>query len=134
MSDEDIKIIERFADEHFPEDATLAEKLYITHQWIHYNNEYAYAGELWDEIVGCSYVDAIFDHQKGQCVQYNGAMASVLAYYGFDVYMIKGYTKSGNQHFWTQVEIDGKTYMVECGNSVKNGDWWQSFFALVEEE
>ncbi|MCR4646856.1 MAG: arylamine N-acetyltransferase [Oscillospiraceae bacterium] len=131
LSDRDIEIIEQFAAENFPENASLAEKLYITHQWIHYNNDYAYAGWKWNEIVGCSYVDAIFNHRKGQCVQYNGAMASVLAYYGFDVYMVKGYTDSGNQHFWTQVEIDGHTYMVECGNSGKNGDWWQEFFNLM---
>ncbi|MBR3629715.1 MAG: arylamine N-acetyltransferase, partial [Oscillospiraceae bacterium] len=131
LSDRDIEIIEQFAAENFPEHASLAEKLYITHQWIHYNNDYAYAGWKWNEIVNCSYVDAIFNHRKGQCVQYNGAMASVLAYYGFDVYMVKGYTDSGNQHFWTQVEIDGHTYMVECGNSGKNGDWWQEFFNLM---
>lgn len=131
LSDRDIEIIEQFAAENFPEDSSLAEKLYITHQWIHYNNDYAYAGWKWNEIVGCSYVDAIFNHRLGQCVQYNGAMASVLAYYGYEVYMVKGYTDSGNQHFWTQVEIDGHTYMVECGNSGKNGDWWQEFFNLM---
>lgn len=131
LSDRDIEIIEQFAAEHFPENSSLAEKLYITHQWIHYNNDYAYAGAKWNEIVGLSYVDAIFNHRKGQCVQYNGAMASVLAYYGYEVYMVKGYTDSGNQHFWTQCEIGGHTYMVECGNSGKNGDWWQEFFNLM---
>ncbi|MDE5563732.1 MAG: arylamine N-acetyltransferase [Oscillospiraceae bacterium] len=131
LKDADIAIIEQFAAEHFPENSTLAEKLYITHQWIHYNVDYAYAGAKWNEIVNLSYVDAIFNHKKGQCVQYNGAMASVLAYYGYEVYMVKGYTSPGTQHFWTQVEIDGHTYMVECGNSGKNGDWWQEFFNLM---
>ena len=127
LSDKDIAIIEQFAKEHFPENSTLAEKLYITHQWIHYNVDYAYAGSKWNEIVGLSYVDAIFNHKKGQCVQYNGAMASVLAYYGFDVYMVKGYTRPGVQHFWTEVELNGHTYLVETGNYGKNGDW-QYFF------
>lgn len=132
LSDADIAIIEQFAAENFPANATLAEKLYITHQWIHYNVDYAYAGAKWNEIVNLSYVDAIFNHKKGQCVQYNGAMASVLAYYGFDVYMVKGWTKPGTQHFWTEVELNGHTYMVETGNSGKNGDWWQYFFKQMD--
>ena len=132
LSDKDIAIIEQFAAEHFDADDTLAEKLYKTHQWIHYNVDYAYAGEKWNEIVNLSYVDAIFNHKKGQCVQYNGAMASVLAYYGFDVYMVRGWTSPGTQHFWTEVNLNGKTYKVECGNSDKNGDWWQSFFSEIE--
>ncbi len=132
LSDADIAIIEQFAAEHFEADDTLAEKLYKTHQWIHYNVDYAYAGEKWNEIVNLSYVDAIFNHKKGQCVQYNGAMASVLAYYGFDVYMVRGWTSPGTQHYWTEVNLNGKTYMVECGNSGKNGDWWQYFFDEIE--
>lgn len=128
LKDSDIAIIEQFLAENTPANATVAEKLYLTHQWIHYNVDYAYAGEKWNEIVNLSYVDAIFNHRKGQCVQYNGAMALVLAYYGFDVYMVKGYTSPGVQHFWTEVEMNGHTYMVECGNSGKNGDWWQYFF------
>ena len=128
LSDEDYEIIEQFAAENFPEDATLAEKLYITHQWIHNNVDYAGTTEKWDAIVNLSYVDAIFNHKSGQCVQYNGAMASVLAYYGFDVYMVRGWTSPGNQHYWTEVVIAGKTYVVETGNGPKDGDWWQYFF------
>ncbi|MBQ8927696.1 MAG: hypothetical protein IJ055_05400 [Oscillospiraceae bacterium] len=130
ISDADIAILEKFAAENFPAGASLPEKLYITHQWIHYNVDYAYAGELWDEIAGCSYVDAIFNHKKGQCVQYNGAMAAMLAYYGFDVYMVKGYTDYGNQHFWTEVRIGEHTYLVECGNYGKNGEWQDFFWQL----
>ena len=106
----------------------MAEKLYITHQWIHYNVDYAYAGEKWNSIVNKSYVDAIFNCKRGQCVQYNGAMASVLAYYGYDVYMVRGWTRPGVQHYWTECVVAGQTYLVECGNSGKNGDWWQYFF------
>ncbi|MBQ4464980.1 MAG: hypothetical protein II916_03350 [Oscillospiraceae bacterium] len=128
LSDNDIAIIEQFAAEHFPENSTMAEKLYITHQWIHYNVDYAYAGEKWNSIVNKSYVDAIFNCKRGQCVQYNGAMASVLAYYGYDVYMVRGWTRPGVQHYWTECVVAGQTYLVECGNSGKNGDWWQYFF------
>ena len=128
LSDNDIKIIEQFAAEHFPENSTMAEKLYITHQWIHRNVDYAYAGAKWNAIVNKSYVDAIFNYRSGQCVQYNGAMASVLAYYGYDVYMVRGWTRPGVQHYWTECNVAGKTYLVECGNLGKNGDSWQYFF------
>jgi glucan-binding YG repeat protein len=128
LSDNDIKIIEQFAAEHFPENSTMAEKLYITHQWIHKNVDYAYAGAKWNAIVNKSYVDAIFNYRSGQCVQYNGAMASVLAYYGYDVYMVRGWTRPGVQHYWTECNVAGKTYLVECGNLGKNGDSWQYFF------
>ena len=128
LSDNDIAIIEQFAAEHFPENSTLAEKLYITHQWIHKNVDYAYAGAKWNAIVNKSYVDAIFNYRSGQCVQYNGAMASVLAYYGYDVYMVRGWTRPGVQHYWTECKVNGRTYLVECGNLGKNGDSWQYFF------
>ena len=128
LSDEDIAIIEQFAAEHFAPSMTVTEKLWITHQWIHKNVDYAYdyTAEIWSR----SYADIIFTSRKGQCIQYNGAMASMLAYFGFDVYMCKGCTKSGNQHFWTEVLIDGKRYYVETGNEGKNGSW-QYFFKLV---
>ena len=68
--------------------------------------------ELVDEIIVVTREEAI-QPIADLCVQYNGAMAAVLAYYGFDVYMVKGWvypeTKSG-QHYWTEVMIDGKRY------------------------
>lgn len=133
LSDRDIEILEEFAAKNFSDQNTLAEKLLFTHQWIHYNTDYAYVGEKWDSIEDLSYVDAIFNHRMGQCVQYNGAMAAMLAYYGFDVYMVKGWIGQGNQHFWTEVRINGKTYEVETGNYGKNGSW-QDFFGLISNE
>ena len=136
LTDKDYEIIEKFAAEHFTDDMTMSERLYVTWWWIHCNVDYAYAGAKWNTISGKSYVDAIFNYKMGQCVQYNGAMAAVLAYYGFDVYMVKGWvypaTKSG-QHYWTEVMIDGKRYYVETGNRGKNGDKWQYFFIDAEK-
>ena len=136
LTDKDYQIIEKFAAEHFTDDMTLSERLYVTWWWIHCNVDYAYAGTKWNTISGKSYVDAVFNYKLGQCVQYNGAMAAVLAYYGFDVYMVKGWvypeTKSG-QHYWTEVMIDGKRYYVETGNRGKNGDKWQYFFIDAEK-
>ncbi|MDE5736799.1 MAG: arylamine N-acetyltransferase [Oscillospiraceae bacterium] len=131
LSDRDYEIIEKFASEHFTPDMTISECLYETWWWIHCNVDYAYAGEKWNEICNLSYPDAVFNHKLGQCVQYNGAMAAVLAYYGFDVYMVKGWTnppKNTTQHYWTEVMINDTRYYVETGNQGKNGDYWQYFF------
>lgn len=131
LSDRDYQIIEEFARIHFTPDMTLTECLYETWWWIHANTDYAYVGARWNEICNLSYPDAIFNHQMGQCVQYNGAMAGVLAYYGFDVYMVKGWTnppKNTTQHYWTEVMIGDDRYYIETGNQGKNGDYWQYFF------
>ncbi|MBR1528655.1 MAG: hypothetical protein IJ642_05065 [Oscillospiraceae bacterium] len=133
LTDRDYEIIEQFAAEHFTPDMTLSERLYVTWWWIHCNVDYAYnyTSAVWS----LSYPDAVFNHKMGQCVQYNGAMAAVLAYYGFDVYMVKGWTHpetKSSQHYWTEVIINGKRYYVETGNQGKNGDHWQYFFEDAE--
>ena len=128
LRDADIQTLESFAAEHFCEENTPAEKLYVTHQWIHYTNRYAYAGELWDTIVAKSYVDAVFNYRLGQCIQYNGAMAGMLAYMGYNVWM----EGTPGVHWTTYVELNGKVYNVECGNYGKNGEW-QGFFTPEED-
>ena len=136
LSDRDYQIIEEFAAEHFTEDMTIAERLYTAWWWIHCNVQYAYVqGGYWASIEDKSYVDAIFNYKTGQCVQYNGAMAALLAYYGYDVYMVKGWTRpetNSSQHYWTEVIIDGTRYYVATGNRGKNGDYWQYFFEDAE--
>ncbi len=136
LSERDIEILEAFAAEHFPADATREEKMWITLQWIHKNVQYAYAGDLWNEIASLSWVEAIFVNQKGQCAQYNGAMASMMSWMGFDVSIVQGYrgTWPGNywQHFWVEIEICGTIYIMECGNLGKNGNWYY-FLAPYEE-
>lgn len=135
LTDSDIETIERFAAEHFAPSMTMTQKLWITLQWIHKQVTYAY--DYPPEVYMTTYVDTIFNNKLGQCLQYNGAMASVLAYFGFDVYMCKGHTwsakknKKGGQHFWTEVLIDGKRYYLETGNFGKNGTW-QYFFKLAD--
>lgn len=123
LSEKDIAILDDFANTHFTDGMTMAQKLWITQQWIHKKVDYAYAGSKWNSIVNLSYVEAIFVNRMGQCVQYNGAMAAMMIWFGYDVYMVKGWTDTGNQHFWTEVVIDGKTYLMECGNYGKNGNW-----------
>ena len=124
LNSSDIATLKAFANAHFCEQNTVSEKMYVAHQWIHYNNDYAYVGEKWNTIESKTYVDAIFNYRLGQCIQYNGAMAAMLAYQGFNVWMegIPGV------HWTTYVEINGTTYHVECGNYGKNGEW-QDFFS-----
>ncbi len=128
LTENDIAIIEAFLDEHFTEDATQEEILWETMYWIHTEVDYAYAGDAWNEIAGLSWVEAIFVHQKGQCVQYNGALASMMAYFGYDVSMVQGwrgtYPSNYWQHFWAEVNIGGTLYIMECGNLGKNGNWY----------
>lgn len=128
LSEHDFEILAKFAAEHFPENATREDQLWITLQWIHKNVDYAYVGEKWNSIQGLSWVEAIFEKQRGQCVQYNGAFAAMMAYLGYDAQMVQGYrgTYPSNywQHFWPEVVIDGKTYMMECGNYGKSGNWY----------
>ena len=69
-------------------------------------------------------MDAIFTYRKGQCIQYNAAIASMMAYLGYDVNLVQGWVGGvGNQHFWCEVHINGKTYVMETGNEGKNGSW-----------
>ncbi len=132
ISSNDVKILQKFADTHFTSDMTREEKLRTTFDYIHYNTKYAY-GSDWSQIANKSYVDAIFTYNKGQCVQYNGAMASMMAWLGYDVNMVQGYyNRDGNQHFWTEVHIDGVTYVMETGNYGKNGNW--KFFLMTYED
>ncbi len=136
LSKNDIAILEAFAAEHFPADATREEQLRITLEWINKNVQYAYAGALWDEIVGLSWTEAIFVNRKGQCAQYNGAMASMMAYLGYDVSVVQGYRGSWPdnywQHFWVEIELCGTIYIMECGNDGKYSGWYY-FLAPYEE-
>ncbi len=91
LSGEDIKTLKKFADEHFKPGMTDEDKMRVTMEWIHYNVEYADIEHGWYEISGLSWVDAVFNHKKGQCIQYNGAMAAMLAYLGYDASMIQGW-------------------------------------------
>ena len=94
-------------------------------------------GNLWNDIQGMSYVEAIFSAKKGQCVQYNGAMAAMMTYLGYDVQLVQGYrysSYSGStwQHFWVEAKIAGNTYVFETGNYGRDGTW--SYFCKKYSE
>lgn len=119
--------IEKFAAEHFKSGWTPAQKAAYTLNWINKNVEYA-SGSSYYAISGMGYAEAIFGHGMGQCLQYNGAMVEMLIYLGYDASLIWGYrgTSDSNkwQHFWGEVNIGGKPYVIETGNYAQSGDWW----------
>ncbi|MDD6084440.1 MAG: dockerin type I repeat-containing protein [Oscillospiraceae bacterium] len=122
--------IERFANSHFKSNWTPQQKIAYTLAWIHTEVDYAYVGEKWNAIMkgGWGNAEAIFDHKLGQCVQYNGALAEMMVYLGYDnIYLVQGWINfadgSRTQHFWTEIVINGKVYEMETGNLGKNGTW-----------
>lgn len=118
----DKKILDKFAKSFAG--MSRYERLIYTINWINqevtYDTNYSHVTSSW--------VESIFTKKYGQCVQYNGAMAAMMAYMGYDVRMIKGYRCNSTgtskwQHFWMEVDIDGVTYIMECGNIKKYGPW-----------
>lgn len=132
LSSSDISTLKKFASNHFKSGMTAYEKVEITLNWIHSQVTYASSSDNWNKIKNKTYVDAIFNYKLGQCAQYNGALAGMMTYLGYDVQMFKGHRQSGGgtgakyQHFWTEVKLNGLTYVMECGNK-KDGSWHYFF-------
>ncbi len=127
LSSADIKILKSFASKNFTKGMTDAEKVRVTLDWINQNVTYATSSSDWKKISGLSTVNAIFNKKMGQCYQYNGALAAMMAYLGYDVQLIQGYRGSASgskwQHYWVEVKIDGNTYVMETGNYGRSGGW-----------
>ncbi len=134
--------LEKFAKEHFTKDMTKAEKVAYTLNWINKNVWYGTVQDGgWAKLIAMcnngtfSYVNCIFNHKIGQCNCYNGALASMMLYLGYDAHLVMGYRgrtdekgkdRGGSnhwQHFWCEVKINGKTYVMEAGNYGEDGDW-----------
>lgn len=121
LTDADKATLDAFAAEHFTPEMSRLDKLTVTAEWIHDNVSYAYVGEKWNTIVNKTLVDAVFNYKLGQCLQYNGAMISMMAYMGYDVNLI--FLKNGSwQHFTGIVNINGREYPIEAGNW-EDGTW-----------
>lgn len=113
IKDSDKQILQNFMDENFTDDMSNTEKIIYTMNWLHNNITYTLSenyGTLSNSLAECGFVQ-----NAGQCLQYNGALAYLLAYMGYDVNLI--FLKNGSwQHFTCQVRIDGKAYRMEVGN------------------
>lgn len=136
ISERDQKVLKKFAEKHFKKGMSREEKLRYTLNWINKKVTYA-VGNDWNKISGKGFADAIFTYRLGQCVQYNGAMAEMMAYLGYDAYLIQGYRgdySAGRywQHFWCEVKINGRVYLMETGNYGCDGNW--SYFLTPYSE
>ncbi len=126
LNDEDIKTLKSFETKYFKKGMRTSEKVAYTLEWINKNVDYA-SGSKYNKISNLTYVNAIFNKKSGQCLQYNGALAAMMAYLGYDVRIIQGYrgnvSNSIWQHFWVEVDIEGQTYIMETGNYGQSGSW-----------
>ena len=131
MSSIDRSAIEKFAKNHFAAGWSDEEKVYYTLTWINrnvtYDTEYSH--------IRAGYADSIFNGRYGQCTQYNGALIEMMAYLGYDVSLIRGLRGSEDynwQHFWGEVSVGKRKYVMEAGNYGQDGIW--SFFCTSYKE
>lgn len=120
ISDNDKKIMDDFAKEHFTSDMSPYEKIVYVSEYIYSEVQYVY-GDDFNALGNLSPVEAIFVEHKGQCYQYNGAFAEFMAYMGYDVRLIAGFRGTGPNnkwsHYWCEICIDGKYYVMDAGNN-----------------
>lgn len=58
----------------------------------------------------------------------------MMAYLGYDVNLVQGWVGGvGNQHFWCEVHINGKTYVMETGNEGKTAVGCTSWIHTVTQ-
>ncbi len=147
LTDDTKKILNDFAKEHFTDDMTNYDRLKYTWNWLHFNVDYASSWEAYSKISELSFSEASFVHKSGQCIQYNGAFAEMMAYMGYDVYMLEKWQRSDFtvQHFMSEVNIGGIGYNTEVGERSYDSPpryYWmwlfdsskQEFFGVEEQE
>ena len=120
-----------------PKDATNLEKIYAAYKYIQKSFSYARSYELYSRIWSKTPIDAVFNEHLAQCLQYNGAMAEVLAYMGYDTALVEGMRGQGDysadtvsyrwSHYWTELYLDGETYLIEVGQPE---DRWNGAFMV----
>lgn len=119
ISDADKKILDDFIAKNFTSDMTPFEKAQYAARYIHDNVDYASASQL-NAISNISPVNAVFVKKTGQCYQYNSALASLLAYMGYDIRLCNGYRGYDSSdrwpHTWCEITLDGIRYVVDAGN------------------
>lgn len=146
LTDDTKKILNDFAKEHFTDDMTNYDRLKYTWNWLHFNVDYASSWEAYSKISELSFSEASFVYKSGQCIQYNGAFAEMMAYMGYDVYMLEKWQHGlSGQHFMSEVNIGGIGYNTEVGersyDAPPNYYWmWlfdssrQEFFGVEEQK
>lgn len=120
VTTKDKLIMDEFAAEHFTPDMTDYDRLEYTWNWLHDNITYAdgvNGRPTYAEVYPLGFVEACFVRKAGQCIQYNGAFAYMMAYMGYDSYLLEQWNGENNtkQHFATEAYISGKYYSTEVG-------------------
>lgn len=124
-----------------PQGATNLEKIYAAYRYIQSSFTYARGAALYETIWDKTPLQAVLKMHLAQCLQYNGAIAEVLAFMGYDVKIVEGMLGSGNpaadtvtafwSHYWTELYLNGKTYLVEVGQPA---DGWNGDFLVFYSE
>lgn len=113
---EAIETIDKFASEHFTDDMTNYDKIEYVWEWVYQNIHYCYNPDYTTYCASNPYSVATLKYKMGQCLQYNGTLCEMMAYMGYDVYLMEMYT-GGGQHFRMEVCIDGEVWGIEVGNA-----------------
>ncbi|MBR6872745.1 MAG: leucine-rich repeat protein [Ruminococcus sp.] len=113
------KAIEDFAKKYFTSGMTNGEKVLVTLNYIRKNFTY---NTGW-KIKSSQYISGSYAHNAlvahlGQCNDYNGAIAELLTYLGYEPKLLIGYVyRPTTQHYWTEITIGKNTYLIEGGIS-----------------
>lgn len=129
VTDSDKAIFKKFESTYISTQMSKYDKIEWTLLYINRTVDYAYD---YYKIEDLSWTDATFNKHYGQCLQYNGAIMTYLAYKGISGSLLcgyRGYSLDNTwQHFWGEVTLaDGVTYVMETGNYGKNGTWHYCF-------
>lgn len=137
ITENDKKILQEFIDTHLSADMTVTDKLMYVSKWLNSNIEYATTSEEFSKL-SPSLAECGFVQKSGQCLQYNGAMAYMLAYMGFDSRIIFIRKNAyGYQHYTCEVVIGDKVFEMEVGNyGGKDGSHYmpRSFLEFKEQD
>ena len=129
VTESDKAILKKFESDYISAQMSKYDRIEWTLMYINRTVDYAYDYYL---IEDSTLTDAIFNQHYGQCLQYNGAIMTYLAYKGISGSLLcgyRGYSLDNTwQHFWGEVTLtDGVTYVMETGNLGKNGTWHYCF-------
>lgn len=108
MTDNDLKILKKFAKKHFTSDMSDFEKVKVTYDYltthVAYDKPYGMGG---------TYVSRAFKEHIGQCDSYSGAMGMMLAYLGYDSYLVRGFVGNHSGHYWLEIRAGGNKYVID---------------------
>lgn len=134
ISDNDKKIMDKFAKENFTEDMSVYDKLVCVNEYVGENYTYASSYEQLNEISGLSCVEAMFEHHLGQCLQYNGAVIEFAAYLGLDARLVHGFKSVDVGHFWGEIKVNGRYYCLETPYATAMPYEWMGGYMYYGEE